>query len=481
MRQDCLPAQCVGVAATSRHPTSTKPSVFSGRAGASDHKDQSGATFVQPARSVLQRTAWLARFLGVFLLNPASASGVQLLNQPLPSVVHYEVIDRPLFYDSVAGFGSTLLPLGLDLSAVGLVSSNDEEFPSGRQFAYVYLHTPTMWGADRSRLLEGIDVSRLRNLEGPDAGDWLNIILIKSHGIFSAQGPQNPLNMNFQFSVEELLSQRDFEEVLGGLWNLWVDEEDILTRLSIRYVPNQTDPVVVSPRWQQFVCIEDGIVVGSFDDYWIRTSDAHLQWIVDECLAGRIGLDWSPASFPVLGGSSEFAPQFRLSDGAGNVVGNEELLGRPFVLLVAAPKGESAVTGPRTDPPRPALDPGPRVRLAQVQELLRDSGLVDIPILIVALPYGRDDPYDRDELPIQGAEVAELLRKQLDVPVYEDASGNFLGAYSQLLQAPATAIVLVDGSGRLVGRFSDSYADLDFRLSPSLAVELLRLASESTP
>lgn len=342
-------------------------------------------------------------------------------------------------YRSVGFLRAPLLEPGFDLNRARLATRGGGDFPAGRQFVYLQTLLPPGDGLDRTRLLESVDLSRLRRLAFSDP-ERLNLLLVKTSSIDLFV----PQFSNPDFTVEELWEQADVSKI-DGPWALWVDSANIVTRLTtIGEYPLPDGTVASVPASRQYVCVEDGRVLGSVAGYWASASDEFVVGLFNACVSGAWGRDWNVVPYGVM---REAAP-FNLVDGAGGSLSLEDLNGQPFVLLGPAPRAEAPLEVPVGRSTFVVAQPEPAVRLAQVETLLSVAG-VDARIVVVAVPYAHDGAL------MDSAAVAFALRDQLDVPVYEDAAGTIMESYAQFVSGQSP-LLLFDASNRMV----DAYADM---------------------
>lgn len=340
-------------------------------------------------------------------------------------------------YRSIGFTSPPLLQPGFDLKRARLSSRDADAFPDGRQFIFLRRLFPAGGGSDRFRLLERFDLERFRHLV-TDHQDSFHVILVKDPGFEWNLPPDN-----VEFTIEELWAHSEAEK-LQGPWTLWVDEDNIITRLtSIADFPLSDGGGVSVSTAPQYVCAEDGKVLGSLNDYVIQHDDRRFVQVFEDCLSGRLGAEWLPVSY----GSLVAAPGFALHDGSGGTLSLVDLLGEPFVLVAPAPEAQEPVRLTAGGGRLKALEPSAIVRLELVNAVLDASGL-NLQVVVIALPYFHD------AVQWDAASVAEALRHELEVPVYEDAAGMLLNNYSQYLAAQ-NPLILVDVHGRIVDAFSD--------------------------
>jgi hypothetical protein len=340
-------------------------------------------------------------------------------------------------YRSVGFIKPALLQPGFDLKRARLSSRDDDAFPDGRQFIYVRRLYPPGGGSDRTRLLEQLDLGRFRELAAAHR-DSFHVLLVKDPG-FEWNIPPD----NVEFTVEELWAHPEADK-LEGPWTLWVDKNNIITRLtSIADFPLSNGGGASAATSPQYVCVQDGEVLGSLNDYVIQHDDQRFLQVFEDCLSGRLGSDWLPVPY----GSNVVAPHFTLHDGAGGELSLGDLLGRPFILVAPAPEAQEPVQLTSGVGRLNAVEPAPSVRLELVNAVL-DAAELSLPVVTLALPYIHDSVY------WDAASVARALRSELGVPVYEDSIGTLLNNYSQYL-AGQNLLILVDARGRIVDAFAD--------------------------
>lgn len=366
-------------------------------------------------------------------------------------------------YRSVGFLRAPLLEAGFDLGRAGLANREGDRFRSGRQFVYVRTLVPPGDGLDRTRLLEQLDMSRLRRLSFSDPGR-VNVLLVKTPNVESAVPQFN----NPDYTIEELWRQPDVSR-LEGPWTVWVDAANIVTNVTTIAQYDLPDGTMISiPAPPQYACVEDGRVVGSFGGYWAAWSDGFVMDLFEDCISGAWGDAWSSVAYP----PGQTPVPLELVDGSGRVLTQEDLVGHPYVLVAPAPLEETPQEVPVGGYIVSAIQPDPAVRIAQVEELLVASG-VDARIVVLALPYVHDG------FAWDGAAVADALTERLDVPVFEDATGAFMKSFAHFVSRQ-NPLLLFDSSGRLV----DAYVDLPtgevafpgFDMAPDLNGALRRLA-----
>lgn len=343
--------------------------------------------------------------------------------------------DVPNFRSS--GFlSSPLVEPGLDFSRVGLASAGGPAFPNGRQFVFVRAFFPgPPGGVDRA--VQELALDRYRHVLA-DGADQFHVVLTKEN--------PDPLTLErneTDFSVEELWGAPDAQR-LDGPWTVWVDDNNVLTRLTYTYL-DFGETATAAQTQPHYVCVEDGRALGSVGGYWPRVDDARLRDLFDACLDGSWGNDWSPIQYR----SRSVVPSFRLVDASGDELLSDELSGAPYAIVALAPASQPPIefTPGRDSPILRAIEPEPADRLGQLRSLFAEA-VPDMRIIVLAMPY-----HDGEEL-WSAEEVAAALSGQLEAPVYRDASGRLVNALAQYLGQP-TSLVVVDAEGRLVDAFSD--------------------------
>lgn len=429
-------------------------------------------TFEHLARSVSTAPFIVGAERQAILRTAIDRAATTLMSQSTPTSIPENTAEQAY---PVANFYSTstlrqpLLPPGFDLTRARIESLTVETFPRGRQLVYVRQLDPPGEGIDRSTLLDNLDrdLERFRRILG-DGGDNFHLLLAKSPMIEWTRPPTN-----LDFTVEELQSHPDAEKLVGP-WTIWVDTEEIVTKqTSILFYPLSTGLTTVV-TFPFYACVEDGKVLGSLDDYHIHIDDSWFNQVLGDCISGRLGSEWSPAEY----GRGVSAPDFSLHDGEGGNVALNNLVGTAFALLAPAPTPQPQMELPPYSYQR-APEPPAAVRLDQVREALDSAGLKDVPIIVLALPY-----YYESEI-WDAASVADALRAQLDIPVYEDRTGHFLGSYSQFFGNTrfynlATSSLYAQNPWILInpdGQVVDTFVDVRFREdSHHHAVDYLPLA-----
>ena len=341
-------------------------------------------------------------------------------------------------YRSQSFMRPPLLEPGFDLSRARLATQDGADFPPGRQFVRVQLLVPPLDEDDT--MLEDIDLEQYRSI--PEAyADNFHVVLTKYAGVDQTWSPDHP-EPRAEYTVEDLHGALDAEK-LEGPWQIWVDAQNIVTRrTSIEELPIGENFVVISTP-THYACVEDGVVLATYGDYWLRHSTERFQQLLSDCIDGNL----TEARQPLQFGDDDRVPAFTLEDGSGNVVSSENLLGSPFVITTPAPIAEEPQEVQPGTSLLKAVRPAPAVHVQQLQERL-DGANREVPLLVLALPYAHDGRV------WSAAEVAAALRERLDVPVYEDASGTFLDTFSQHLSSQNT-LLLFNARGQVVDVFWD--------------------------
>lgn len=365
-------------------------------------------------------------------------------------------------YRSIGYLRAPLLEPGFDLDRAHLATRDGSLFPPGRQFVYIQQLLPPGDGLDRTRLLERLDLSRIRNLAVSHT-ERLHVLLVKAASIdYFVPQFSNP-----DFDIAELWAQPDVSE-LEGPWKLWVDAENIVTHsITIAEYPLPDGTVASIPAAPQYACIEDGKVLGSLAGYWINANDRFVLELFEDCMSGAWGRDWDVVSY----GAGRQAPPLRLRDDTGRLLTSHELAGQPFLLLAPAPLAEVPLQVPVGRSTFATAQPDPKTRLQQVEDVIAETG-ADVRLLVVALPY------------VQGgvlwdaASVASSLREQLAVSVFEDESGAFMKTYGQFVSRQ-NPLLLFGADGRILDAYVDmakgQAAFVGIEEAPELADGLLRI------
>lgn len=366
-------------------------------------------------------------------------------------------------FRSLGFLRAPLLEMGFDLGRARLVTRDGGPFPSGRQFVYLRTLVPPGDGLDRTRLLELLDLSRLRGLSLSNPGR-MNVLLVKTPNVESAV----PQFSNPDYTIEELWQQTD-ASALEGPWTVWVDAANIVTNLTTIAQYDLPDGTMISiPAPPQYACLEDGRVLGSVGGYWSAWSDEFVIDLFDDCVSGAWGADWDLVPYP----AGQTLPQWTLVDGSGQVLTQDDLVGQPYLLVAPAPVEEPPREVPVGSYIVSAVQPDPAVRIAQVEELVAAAG-VDARVIVLALPYVHEGAsWD-------AASVAGELRQRLNAPVFEDATGVFMKSFAHFVSRQ-NPLLLFDASGRLVDAFADlptgEVAFPGFDMATDLSGVLHRLA-----
>lgn len=334
---------------------------------------------------------------------------------------------------------SLILEAGFDLNRAGLAGWGLETLPSGRSLFYVRTHFFRHDGLDRTRLLEDLDMSELDGLPGLEPSTFGVLLTKFPLALRGANRFSNP-----DYTLAELLEQDDLTP-LEGPWSLWVDDGNVVTRnTSVEFTIDADGSMATAPTPQQFLCLDDGVVVGGILAGRFVDSPDDFERIYADCLSGAWGSDWNPAP-PSVG---QAVPPFMLVNEAGETVESTDLGGAPTLFAFLGPVEEAPIVmevGPRrvSDAPEPA----PEVRVEQLRRLIDEAGL-DARLVVVAVPYSYGG------VNWSSQEVAEALRGRLDVPVFESPSDT-VWLDLNLFRLGAGDVMLVDGEGRLVEVFHD--------------------------
>ena len=334
---------------------------------------------------------------------------------------------------------SLILEAGFDLNRAGLAGWGLETLPSGRSLLYVRTHFFRHDGLDRTRLLEDLDMSELDGLPELEPATFGVLLAKFPLALRGANRFSNP-----DYTLAELLEQDDLTP-LEGPWSLWVDDGNVVTRnTSVEFTMDADGSMTTAPTPQQFLCLDDGVVVGGVLAGRFVDSPDDFERIYADCLSGAWGSDWNPAP-PSVG---QPVPQFMLVNEAGETVESTDLGGAPALFAYLGPIEEAPIVmevGPRrvSDAPEPA----PEVRVEQLRRLIDEAGL-DARLVVVAVPYSYGG------VNWSSQEVAEALRGRLDVPVFE-SPGDTVWLDLNLFRLGAGDVMLVDGEGRLVEVFHD--------------------------
>jgi len=332
-----------------------------------------------------------------------------------------------------------ILGEGFDLYRAGLAGWELEEFPSDRSLLYVRTYSLGYDGLDRTRLLEGLDLSELERLPGLDPSTFGVLLTKFPSALRGANRFSNP-----DYTLAELLEQEDLSP-LEGPWSLLVDDGNVVTRnTSVEITMDADGSMATAPTPQQFLCVEDGVVVGGVSAGKFLESPALFERLYADCLSGAWGSDWNSVP-PSVG---QAVPPFVLVSESGETVDATDLGGVPTLFAFLGPIEEAPIVmevGPRrvSDAPEPA----PEVRVEQLRRLIDEAGL-DAHLVVVAVPYSYEG------VNWSSREVAEALRGRLDVPVFESPSDT-VWLDLNLFRLGAGDVILVDGEGRLVDVFHD--------------------------
>lgn len=370
---------------------------------------------------------------------------------------------QPNFVDVEAAVAPPL-PVGFNLASAGLEVAAGHSFPDGRQFVVVRSYPLPEVGEGYAGMLDGIDLDRYRVMPEGIPEERFHVLVSRSNG-FEVPRAGDAVTA---FGMAELSSHPDYAIRLVGPWSLWFDANNIVRNASQRQMLLAGGAVAIVRRTEQYLCVEDGQVVASRADYLIAASQDVLRQMVSDCLARELSPDGLVGSLQT--GSP--APAFSLIDESGTRLENLDLLGQPYLLFVPAPVADMPVELPAEHIFARTLEPGPASRLAQVRALLAEHSL-DLRIIPVALPYAVG------AVEMHAWQVAEVLRSELDVPVYEDAGGSFAVSYSELLLQAPSSLVLIGGDGRVLGGFMDRPPDPILSYLPAMSSALARLPAGS--
>lgn len=329
-------------------------------------------------------------------------------------------------YMDLGSVSARPLPVGFDFRRAQLESIDDSAFPDVRQFVVVHSHQLVASGLDRDRLLEGLNLERFRDLWDSERSERLHVLLTKSFNF------DNPVTSgaNPQFTLGELLSQTDAHR-LEGPWKLWVDAADVVTRLIVSNVPLPGGRLVSNRVQRQFVCTHDGLVIGAFDSYWLHESNEALKLLIEACLGGSTGMPWFP-----INADQAVTQVPLLTAGAGeHLLSSAELADRPF--LIFAPE----LTQPTDQGASSVVE-----QLAVLRQVMLDEGVLDLPVILLALPHTRFEPV------LDGKAVAALFQVHVSEPVYE-ADEQFMAAMSGFVSHPPVVLAF-ESDWHLVGRFT---------------------------
>jgi len=361
----------------------------------------------------------------------------QAASEPLAADTYEILHNAEPNYAVLAVEGGRILRPGFDLNRVGLAGRGAQTLPAGRSLLYVRMHALNYDGLDRSRLLEGLDLSELDGLPGIDPATF-GVLLTKFPG--AQRGPNRFSNPDY--TLAELLAVDDLSPVEGP-WTLWVDDGNVVMRnTSLESMVGNSYSTSPTPR--QLLCLDDGVVVGGVNAISALRGSDLFERLYADCLSGAWGQEWNPLP-PAVGGP---IPSFTLVDEAGNVIDSEDLVGRPTLLVFISPVEEPPIVveiGPALRYSAP--EPAPDVRVEQLTGLVDDSG-IDARLLVVAAPYSRGD------IRLTSAEVADVLRHEVTEPVFEDPKGLIWLDLHQFSIAPGN-VLLLDSEGKLVDVFAD--------------------------
>lgn len=271
-----------------------------------------------------------------------------------------------------------ILGAGFDLYRAGLAGWELAAFPSDRSLLYVRTYSFRHDGLDRTRLLEDLDLSELEGLPGLDPSTFGVLLTKFPSALHGANRFSNP-----DYTLAELLEQEDLSP-LEGPWSVLVDDGNVVTRnTSVEITMDADGTMATAPTPQQFLCVEDGVVVGGVSADKFLDAPALFERLYADCLSGTWGSDWNPAP-PSVG---QAVPPFVLVSEAGEAVDSTDLGGAPTLFAFLGPIEEAPivmVVGPRrvSDAPEPA----PEVRVEQLRRLIEESGL-NTRLVVVAVPY----------------------------------------------------------------------------------------------
>jgi hypothetical protein len=313
------------------------------------------------------------------------------------------------------------LPQGFNLAEAGLKRASGEPFPMGPQIVqFIPVSQPFDARYEPGRLPTTLEA---------EVAERYHVVLTDSQAI----------GERFPASLSELTAAE--QASLDGPWTLWLDSRDEVGKTVGRRFPGA--PNRTSERF--LACVQDGKVTVSYVDMLIMYPP-RFETFIEDCLTERDFTNRHAAS-PL---SAVSAPPFSLRNEHGEVLDSDDLRGEPFALLIPSNRPEAE-------------------EILAVAQARLGFARIDIPIYVLALPT----LLDPDGIVIDAAEVASHLRGRLELPVYEDARGDFVDRFSYFYKF-TTSLLLFDEEGRILEGFFGAF-DLPFIPGETLEQALVRL------
>jgi hypothetical protein len=312
------------------------------------------------------------------------------------------------------------LKSGFDIGKLRLDSAVGGQFPKNNQLVIVRsLFTPFI---ERN----GQEPASFKELESQ-----LKRQNVKAQLILTPWGDENSqilLGNSFPKSWKELIKLKNTDVLQSPQWTAWLDLDGSISEAHAPKSPVNGEET--RGTTQYIACVRDSKIIAAYQDFLISApfSD-RLPEIYKECLQGKI----KPADAPLDFQSNAIAPEFILKSETGQILKKSQIKG-PFAILTQSRVGF---------PELPI--PSPKEYLQAAQKAL-DLTTPKMPVYVLALEGPADINFLRSR---SATDVASIVRKQLDVPVFEDIQGDFINAYSHYLRNP-NVIILFDVKGRAV-------------------------------
>jgi hypothetical protein len=319
---------------------------------------------------------------------------------------------------SIRLFAGKDLKPGFDVAKLRLDSAIGNLFPKGNQLVIVRsMLTPFV---ERN----GQDPLSFKELESRLKRQNVKAQLVLT--VWGSEPSQARHGYSFPKSWKELASLKNADMLQSPQWTVWLDLDGAVSKA---HAPKALVSGEETRGTTQYTaCVQNGKIMAGYQDFLIGSDFSNrLSEVYKDCLEGKI----KPADTPLDFQSNAVAPEFILKSETGQILKKSQIKG-PFAILTQSRVGFPDLNIPNS-----------KEYLQAVQKAL-DLTTPKMPVYVLALEGPADINLSRNR---SATDVASIVRKQLDVPVFEDIQGDFVNNYSHYLRFP-NVVILFDGKGR---------------------------------